>query len=278
MVAVGAIAGDLRGPRPARSAPFLQTRAAGPAALLAPVARLFSVQAVSWGIASLVAGSASDRLGRRAILVAAVVLLGATRLGFAWSDSYAAAMVWQVISGIGGGAFMGTVFAAVSDNVPAGARGRALSWIITGQSLSLVLGVPIVTLLGTLGGWRGALAVHGAFTIVCALAVRLSTPTDPVRDPNEAHGKAPLVRYAAALVMLAAGTTERLCFARSPSSAHLSAARLTACPSDRWPPCWPWWHWAACSATCSTDVSRPHALARQGRGASAGTALLALPT
>ncbi|MCW5622135.1 MAG: MFS transporter, partial [Burkholderiales bacterium] len=132
------------------TAPFLQAIAADLSTDLSAVAHLFSVQAVSWGIASLVAGSASDRLGRRAILVAAVVLLGATRLGFAWSDSYAAAMVWQVISGIGGGAFMGTVFAAVSDNVPAGVRGRALSWIITGQSLSLVLGVPIVTLLGTL--------------------------------------------------------------------------------------------------------------------------------
>ncbi|MCW5622556.1 MAG: MFS transporter, partial [Burkholderiales bacterium] len=46
-------------------------------------------------------------------------------------------------------------------------------------------------------------------------AVRLSTPADPVRDPNEAHGKAPLraLLQPRLVMLLAAGTTERLCFA-----------------------------------------------------------------
>ena len=77
-----------------------------------------SVQALVWGTAALVAGVFSDRFGRRGILVAAVVLLGATRLGFATSHSYAEAVGWQVVSGLGGGAFMGTVYATVSDHVP----------------------------------------------------------------------------------------------------------------------------------------------------------------
>ena len=55
---------------------------------------------------------------------------------------------------------MGTVFATVSDHVPRAQRGRALGWVITGQSLSLAVGVPLVTLLGALGGWRIAIASH----------------------------------------------------------------------------------------------------------------------
>jgi len=197
------------------TAPFLQVIASDLSTDLSAVAHLFSVQALTWGAASLIAGAASDRWGRRPILISSVILLGATRLGFAGSETYAGAMLWQIVSGVGGGAFMGTVFAAVSDNIPAGARGRALSWIVTGQSLSLVLGVPIVTLLGTLGGWRGALAAHGAFTIACALAVRLAVPPDPARESHALRPKPPLalLLQPRLLTLLAAGTTERMCFA-----------------------------------------------------------------
>jgi predicted MFS family arabinose efflux permease len=199
----------------AATAPFLQAIAADLSTDLSAIAHLFSVQAATWGTASLLAGTLSDRLGRRAILVGAVVLLGVTRLGFSFSGDYATALTWQIVSGIGGGAFMGTVFAAVSDNIPAGARGRALSWIITGQSLSLVLGVPIVTLLGTLGGWRGALATHGVATVFMALAVRLATPGDVRRPPVEHAHKASLrvLLQPRFVALLAAGTTERMCFA-----------------------------------------------------------------
>jgi DHA1 family inner membrane transport protein len=90
-----------------------------------------------------------------------------------------------------------------------------MSWVITGQSLSLVLGVPLVTLLGAFGGWRGAIATHGVFVLLCAIAVRLATPRDPPRHPHSAHAKTP---YAALfkpklIALLAAGTTERMCFA-----------------------------------------------------------------
>ena len=42
------------------------------------------------------------------------------------------------------------------------AAGRALGWVITGQSLSLVAGVPLVTLLGAVGGWRVAIGSQAA--------------------------------------------------------------------------------------------------------------------
>jgi DHA1 family inner membrane transport protein len=110
---------------------------------------------------------------------------------------------------------MGTVFAAVSDHVPAGARGRALSWVITGQSLSLVLGVPLVTLLGALGGWREALGIHGGLTLLTAIAVRLATPPDPPAHPDAHRAKFPFAALAQPKLMalLAAGTSERVCFA-----------------------------------------------------------------
>jgi len=195
-------------------APFLTAIAGDLGSSLPAVANLFSIQAVMWGVASLVAGTLSDRLGRRAILASGVALLGFTRLGFAASSSYGQLVIWQLVSGVGGGAFMGIVFAAVSDHVPAGARGRALSWVITGQSLSLVLGVPLVTLLGSVGGWRGAIAAHGAAVVLTAVAVWFALPPDPRRHAHPHGSKAWLIALAQPrlLALLAAGTTERVCF------------------------------------------------------------------
>jgi DHA1 family inner membrane transport protein len=195
-------------------APFLTAIAGDLGSSVPVVANLFSIQAVMWGVASLVAGTVSDRLGRRTILVAGIALLGLTRVGFAASSSYGQLVVWQLVSGIGGGAFMGIVFAAVSDHVPAGTRGRALSWVITGQSLSLVLGVPLVTLLGSVAGWRGAIAVHGAAVVLTAVAVWFALPPDP-RHAAHAHSRKAWVAALAQprlLALLAAGTTERVCF------------------------------------------------------------------
>lgn len=196
-------------------APFLALIAADLSTGLPAIAHLFSVQAVVWGAAALIAGMFSDRYGRRGILVAAVVLLGASRLGFATSDSYAQAVGWQIVSGLGGGGFMGTVYATVSDHVPAGSRGRAISWVLTGQSLSLLLGVPLVTLLGALGGWRGAVAMHGAIVVLTAVAVRIVLPADPPRHPHAERAKTPfaVLLKPRLMALLAAGTTERFCFA-----------------------------------------------------------------
>jgi predicted MFS family arabinose efflux permease len=190
--------------------------AADLSANLAAVANLFSVQAFSWGVTSLMAGSLSDRIGRRPVLAAALLVLVASRVGLSAAQTYTAALLWNLLSGVGGGAFMGAVFAAVADHVPIGTRGRALGWVMTGQSLSLVLGVPLITLLGAFGGWRGATLTHGATLMAAAVALWVVVPASPPR-----HAAAPRVsmlpvrelRAARVGLLLAASAMERVCFA-----------------------------------------------------------------
>jgi predicted MFS family arabinose efflux permease len=179
------------------------------------VANLLGIMSVSWGVVSVTAGALSDRFGRRPVLVMAVLALGAARLGLAMAGDYATAVLWQLLAGVGGGGFMGTVFAAVSDRVPPGQRGRALGWVITGQSLSLVLGAPLVTLLGALGGWRLAVATHAATALVAAAAVWLSVPAGPtvVATPGRLGPGLRGVLGIRTVALLFANTMERTCFA-----------------------------------------------------------------
>ena len=107
----------------ASMAPFLNLIAGDLATTLPTVAHLFSLQALAWGVASLVAGMVSGRLGRRALLVGGILLMGVMRLGFATSESYPAAVTWQILSGIGGGASRQTV---ASRNSPTTGSGFSL--------------------------------------------------------------------------------------------------------------------------------------------------------
>ena len=182
---------------------------------LAAAGNLVAVRSVTWGVASLFAGAASDRLGRRPLLVAGLLTLFVSGAAVAWSSSYAWMAVWRLVGGLGGGAFMGTVFATVSDHFPAAERGRSLGWVVTGQSLALVLGVPAMTLAGSVTGWRGAVLAHAITVLVCAGAVWVVVPRRSVRSTERPVSVRALARLVGprVLALLFAGATERVCYA-----------------------------------------------------------------
>jgi DHA1 family inner membrane transport protein len=195
-------------------APFLLVMGRDLQSDVAAVARLIALLSLSWGAMSLVAGAASDRVGRRAILVGATVLLAVARLGLATAARYGEAVAWQLLCGLGGGAYMGTVFAAVADHLPPAQRGRALGWVMTGQSFSLVVGIPLLTYVAAFVGWRGATVAHGAALLLVAALVWVALPPSP-RGPHPAPGHAVAIRSVATpqvLALLGAGTMERVCF------------------------------------------------------------------
>lgn len=182
------------------------------------VANLLSLGAVPWGIASVVGGGLSDRLGRRPVLGAGLLVMGTAILTMSTAGSYAMAAACQILIGVGGGTFMGTVYAAVSERVPGEQRGRSFGVISVGQSLSLVLGVPLVTFIGSYGGWRGALTAQGGAMLVMALVV-LAVVTPVVALAADPRGR-PQARlrdiFTRRLSLLfAAAVSERVCFGTS---------------------------------------------------------------
>jgi MFS transporter, DHA1 family, inner membrane transport protein len=196
--------------------PFLLQMAADLRTDLAAVGNLVAFQSVTWGVASLLAGTASDRLGRRPLLVTGLSVMMLSGFGVALAADYPTIVAWRLIGGLGGGAYMGTVYAAASDNVPVAERGRAMGWVITGQSLSLLLGVPVMTLLGAWAGWRGAVGIHAATMLLATAAVWSLVPRVARPTARKSSAESPpvlaLLNFRAA-ALLGAGTTERVCYA-----------------------------------------------------------------
>ncbi|MDP6346669.1 MAG: MFS transporter [Alphaproteobacteria bacterium] len=198
-------------------APFLIDMARDLDVSLPMVANLFGLISVSWGVASFVAGAGSDRWGRRPFLVGAPVGLALCMVAVANSESYLAVVSWAVAGGGFAGLFTGVSLAEVASRVVDHQRGRALSWVMSGQSLTMLIGVPLAALIGAGIGWRGVHICVAALSLISAVAMFATTrpASHPVSGRVSAASPPPTLRAAVSarvVKLLASVVAERICF------------------------------------------------------------------
>lgn len=197
-------------------APFLLDMSRDLATSIGLIANLMAMNAIAWGVASLVAGAWSDRVGRRPFLIGGPLALTVSMVGTALAGSYGWVAFWVTMGGFAAGSYTAAVITEVTSRVDNTHRGRALGFALSGQSIAMLLGVPLAALLGEFIGWRGVHVAVGVATFCAAIALLLSTrrPAQP-RGSGATHRRAD---YRAALSprllrLLAMGVTERACFA-----------------------------------------------------------------
>ncbi|CAN5658440.1 MFS transporter [soil metagenome] len=132
---------------------------------------LVSLYAVLVAVMSVPIAAVAERWPRRVVLA---VLLGAyavSNLVFAASPDYAVAVFARAIGGLAHAGFFAVAVAAAVSLVSPARRGRAITVVMFGNALALVLGVPLGTVLGTLLGWRWSFVVLAAALGGLAVAV-----------------------------------------------------------------------------------------------------------
>lgn len=202
--------------------PFLLDMATDLSASLPAIANLFGISSVAWGLSSYMAGALSYRLGRRMFLVGAPVLLSVSMAAAAFVSTYWAMVFLVVMASLGCGALTGVSMAEVSLRSPEALRGRALGWVMSGQSLTLLVGVPLAAWLGAIVGWRG---VHiGLASLAAAAMVGLFFATrarvEKQAATSSGNGDQPQMTLRDALTgpvirLFCALVCERVCFGMS---------------------------------------------------------------
>ena len=195
-------------------APFLLEMAQDLDVSMPLVANLVSLTATAWGITSALGGWMSDVIGRRPILIVAPFALALTLVAQAAAGSFFWVAVWAAAGGGCAGAFTGVVFAEVSSHVHDSQRGRALGWVMSGQSLTLVVGVPMAAAIGSAVGWRGWLLCVAALSIAAVLSLFLTVGRGSAGHTRGA-GARPSMRAALSprvLGLLGTGVAERICY------------------------------------------------------------------
>jgi len=121
---------------------------------------------------AFIGGWLADRLGRKVILIVAVLLFGGFSLGTAHAESYNTLLIARLMTGLGLGAALPILIALASEAAPDRLRSTAVSLTYCG----VPLGGAIASVIGMAGlgeGWRTVFYVGGIAPIAIAFVLML---------------------------------------------------------------------------------------------------------
>ncbi|MGQ0598908.1 MFS transporter [Aquabacterium sp.] len=148
---------------------------------------------VSYTFASMCAGLLAARLlrktGRAPLLVVCLALFAAVNLLTPWARSLPELALYRALAGLLGAPVVATLMAIVIDVAPVAQRGKAISHVMSGASLAVVLGVPAALMLTNFLGWRAVFWALGlATTGLLINLISQTTLLTPSRDASaQAH-------------------------------------------------------------------------------------------
>ena len=146
-------------------------------AVTVPVAgQLVTAAAAIWAVTALVAGPVSDAYGRKPVLLLGLCLLAAGTLGMGLAPTFAAAVGFSLMVGIGGGMVPPTCISLVGDIVPDAQRPMSVAVMTMQPGMSAMLGVPLAAVLGEFAGWRVPFLAVGLALLLAALLLLMLVP------------------------------------------------------------------------------------------------------
>jgi predicted MFS family arabinose efflux permease len=128
----------------------------------------------------------------RPLLLTCVAVLTVSQVIAALAPSYAILLAARLLCALAHGVFWSVIAQVAASMVAPERAGRATAAAFAGNSLALVAGVPLVSITGTLLGWRLAVALlagAGALTW-CALFLLLPEPAAKQRPSLRSFGAA----------------------------------------------------------------------------------------
>lgn len=130
------------------------------------------------GLLSPLLGPLSDRLGRRRLVVAGMVIVaaGATLIGTARAGALPVVAAGFIFLGLGKVTFDPSLRAYLGDRIPYQRRGRALAITELSWAGGLLIGAPAAGWLIARAGWRAPYAAVAGLALAGAIAVRLVLP------------------------------------------------------------------------------------------------------
>lgn len=124
----------------------------------------------------------SAKIDRRTLILALLLLFAGGNVLASLSSSFFMLMGARVCIALCHALFWSIATPLVTRAAPEGKRGKALSLIVGGTSVAMVLGVPVGTLLGHHLGWRAAFGVVGATALVIFALMHRLLPSRPSED------------------------------------------------------------------------------------------------
>ena len=149
----------------------------------ADVGLLLTSYAVVAGLSTIPLTALTMRVPRHLLLAITMGVFAVSQAAASFAPTFVILVATRLICALAHGVFWSVIGPVGARLAPAGQAGKATALVFVGNSLAIVLGVPLGTALGQWVGWRvafGVLAVGGA---LCVLALsRVLPKLAPERD------------------------------------------------------------------------------------------------
>ena len=145
----------------------------------AAFANTFVMSSVGIMIGALASGPIGDRVGRKPVLIASLVLLAASSLACTQAGSIQELVWLRLITGMGIGTLMPATVALSSDYLPERLRAAGIMVVFTGAPLGGFLGGMIVARLLPSYGWPVIFWIGGIAPLLLIPVVMLWLPESP---------------------------------------------------------------------------------------------------
>lgn len=138
--------------------------------------QLITAGAVAMGGAAPVLAAALARFDRRWLLTLALLWFAAGHAVAALMPNFAALMPLRVLTVLAAAVFTPQAAATINFLAPSAQRGRAITTVFMGWSLSSVLGMPLHAYTAETAGWRWAFGLVSVLGVAAAWSVWRSVP------------------------------------------------------------------------------------------------------
>lgn len=148
----------------------------------ASVGLLLTSYAVVAGLSTIPLTALTMRVPRHLLIAITVAIFAVSQGLAAFAPTFLTLVLARLISALVHGVFWSVLAPVAARLAPPGRSGKATALVFVGNSLAIVLGVPLGTALGQWLGWRvaiGAMAVGGVLSVLALLKVLPSLPARP---------------------------------------------------------------------------------------------------
>ena len=136
---------------------------------LAQAGLLISAYALGVVVGAPTIAASSARFPRKQLLLVLVGVIVVATIASAVLPTFGLVLAARFVSGLPHGAYFGIASLVAAQIMGPGQRGRGIAFVLSGLTISNVIGVPLITALGQEAGWRVAyLAVAAIFALTFA--------------------------------------------------------------------------------------------------------------
>jgi predicted MFS family arabinose efflux permease len=144
---------------------------------IAVAGQLAAATFITWGITAPLVGPISDTYGRRPVLLIGLLMMALGILGSGAAWSYGSLLATRLITGVGSAMLPPTIMAALADTLPPEKVGKAVGFITASSWVGVALGLPVIALLGYVGGWRLPFYITGGLSLALWVPLWLRLPS-----------------------------------------------------------------------------------------------------